>query len=212
MLKHIFAGFLLMLSSVIAIAAEDPQKIVKETAQAVLNEVVLRKAEFEADPSLIYPLIESAMKKHLDFERITRSAMGRFWPKASAEQKESLVAEFEKLLVRTYTTALLNYSGQEIEYPPARIAEDATKVLVPSKIRNPGAPAIPIDYSLYLGDDGLWKVYDVSIDGISLVGTYRGSFNNEIRKGAAKAQNRSMRMSTGIDHLIASLAAKNAGK
>lgn len=212
MLKQGIAAGLLALFSFAAYAAEGPQQVVKQTADAVLGEVLERKAELEANSSLIYPLLERSMKSRLDFERITRSAVGRFWRKASKQQQQRLVEEFEKLLVRTYATALLSYSGQEIEYPPVRMAKDGTRATVPSKVKNPGAPAVPIDYRLYQTDDGRWKVYDVSIDGISLVTTYRGSFNSQIRQGSAKAKNAKNRMRAGIDHLIASLVTKNSGK
>ena len=207
--------FLLLLCVVLSTATsaeKDPQQVVKQTADAVLNEVLERKAELEADSSLIYPLIEKSMKSRLDLKRITRSAMGRFWRKASIAQQQRLVAEFEQLLIRTYAIALLSYSGQEIEYPATRFAEDAKQVTVPSRVKNVGAPAIPIDYRLYLTDEGNWLVYDVVIDNVSLVTTYRSSFMAEIRQGSAKAKAGESRMSVGIDHLIASLAAKNAQK
>lgn len=190
-------------------AAANPQQVVRETAERVLAEVSARKKELDADPSLIYPLVERTVVPHFDFERMTRAAMGRFWRAATPQQRDRVVAEFRELLVRTYATALLGYSGQKIEYPPLRAPEGATKVMVPTRISASGGPPIPINYRLRLGDDGQWRVYDVVIDNVSLVTNYRSSFARLIQEGAAKAQDRAKRMQVGIDNLIQSLSAKN---
>jgi len=191
-----------------------PQAVVKQTATAVINEIIAKKDEFEKDPSLIYPLVEETLVPHFDFMRMARSAMGRYWRKASTQQQRRIAAEFKEMMVLTYATALLSYSGQEIEYPPSRFAPGATKVLVPTKVRDAGGPPIPINYRLRLNDVNKWLVYDVVIDGISLVTNYRGTFSREIQVGArnaAKAGIKDSRKKTakGIDSLIAVLSAKN---
>ena len=192
-----------------AFAQTDPQAVVIETADQVLAEVSARKAELEADASRIYPLVERMVVPHFDFESMARSAMGRFWRDASTQQQARVVAEFREMLVRTYATALLGYSGQQIEYPPMQVAEGADKVMVPTKVRAAGGPPIPINYRLKLNDQR-WLVYDVVIDGISLVTNYRSTFARQIQQGAAQASNPAQRMSAGIDHLIEALANKNA--
>jgi len=192
-----------------AVAEEDPQQVVIATADKVLEEVTKRKAELEADSSLIYPLVEVTVLPRFDFEAMTRSAMGRFWRNASSDQQQRIVVEFRELLVRTYATALLGYSGQQIEYPPMHVADGASKVMVPTKIRTEGGPPIPINYRLRADDDGKWLVYDVVIDGISLVTNYRSTFARQIQQGAAAEKNPAKRMAAGIESLIEVLAAKN---
>jgi phospholipid transport system substrate-binding protein len=187
----------------------DPEQVVRDTAEYVLSEVSARKAELDADPSLIYPLVERTVVPHFDFTSMARSAMGRFWRNATPEQRKRVVAEFQELLVRTYATALLGYSGQKIEYLPMRAAEQAKRVTVQTRISASGGPPIPINYSLKLEDGKEWLVYDVVIDGVSLVTNYRSSFTRLIQQGAAQAKDRSTRMQAGIDNLIQSLAAKN---
>lgn len=204
-------GLLAVLWSVSATAEKpaDPQQLVKMTADTVLAEVTAQKAALEADTSLIYPLVERIVVPRFDFNSMARSAMGRFWRKASPQQQRRIVAEFQELLVRTYATALLGYSGQEIDYPPMHVADGAKKVMVPTSIKNSGGPSIPINYRLKTDDQGSWLVYDVVIDGISLVTNYRSSFARQIQVGAAKATDRASRMATGIDALIVALSQKN---
>jgi len=199
-----------------SVLLDGPRQVVQETADKVLSEVTARKDELDADSSLIYPLVEKTVVPHFDFARMARSAMGRFWRNASSQQQRRIVAEFQELLVLTYATALLNYSGQEIEYPPMRVADGAIKVLVPTKVRGAGGPPIPINYRLRMTGDGMWLVYDVVIDSVSLVTNYRSSFAREIQKGAQKAKkagekDSKVRMSLGIDSLVNALASKNDG-
>jgi phospholipid transport system substrate-binding protein len=206
--KNFLVGLCALLAMVPALAQQDPQRVVINTAETVLAEVSARKAELEADSSLIYPLVERTVVPHFDFESMARSAMGRFWRLASPQQQRRVVAEFQELLVRTYATALLGYSGQQIEYPPMHVADGAQSVMVPTKITAEGGPPVPVNYRLKT-IDGEWMVYDVVIDGISLVTNYRSTFARQIQLGAAKEKDGAKRMSAGIDSLIDALSAKN---
>lgn len=190
----LLAGIFL-LSSVAVAAGDDPQQLVRSTADAVLAEVSARSAELEADPKLIYPLVESTVLPHFDFRRMSKSALGQFWRRASEAQKEDVTREFRETLIRTYATALLGYSGQKIEYLPVKAGKDATKVTVPTRIASAGAPPIPIVYRLRRNTQG-WQVYDLVVDGVSLVSNYRGQFTAVVRR-------------QGIDGLIAALTQKN---
>jgi phospholipid transport system substrate-binding protein len=144
----------------------------------------------------VYQLVEAKILPNFDFNRMTQLALGKHWPRASAKQKQALVTEFRNLLVRTYSSSLTAYSNQTVEFKPLTMKPDATDVTVHSEIRQPGGQPIPIDYSMYKTDFG-WKVYDVAIDGVSLVTNYRASFSSTIRQ-------------SGIDGLIKSLAAQSA--
>ena len=153
----------------------------KETADLILAEVVSLKKELDQSPEKIYQLVEHIVLPRFDFPRMSRLVLGKYWKRAKESEKEAFIAAFRELLVRTYTTALLNYSGQEIEYLPFRQVEDATNVTVSTMVSEAGAIPVPINYRLHLdGDD--WKVYDVVIDGVSLVSNYRTSFASQIRR------------------------------
>ena len=188
-------ALMMALASVAVAAVQDPQQMVRETGDRLLEELTKRKPELEADPRRIYPLVEDYVLPYFDFREMSQSALGRFWRDASAEQREGVTREFRELLVRTYASALLGYSGQQIEYLPMQLPEGATKVMVPTRIASAGAPPIPINYRLKFEDDK-WLVYDVVIDGVSLIANYRGQFTAVVRRN-------------GIDGLIATLADKN---
>lgn len=172
---------LLLLVSMPVGASTGPLDLVRETSDRCLSEILSRKAELTESPGRIYALVEDIVLPRFDFDRMSRLVLGKFWRQASDREQQAFIREFRQLLVRTYGTALLQFSGQEIKYLPMRMAPDATEATVNTEVKSTGAPPIPIDYSLYrVGDE--WKVYDVTIDGVSLVSNYRTSFNAEVRR------------------------------
>lgn len=192
-----FLALLILLASAVARGAEgtDAQALVRATADRVLAEVKANQGRLERDSSGIYELVQRHVVPHFDFPRMTQSAMGRHWRSASGEQRAALVREFQEMLVRTYAVALLNYSGQQIEYLPLRSSASDDDVLVQTKVSDAGAPPIPIDYRLSR-TVGNWKVYDVTIDGVSLVSNYRSMFAEQVQRN-------------GVDGLIRQLSDRN---
>lgn len=187
---------LTLLASLASAAIADPQQMVRETGDRVLAELTQRKAELEADPRLIYPMVERTVLPHFDFRSMSQSAMGRFWRDANEAQKDDITLQFRELLVRTYATALLGYSGQQIEYLPVNYRAGETKVMIPTRIAADNAPTIPINYRLRLDDANNWLIYDIVVDNVSLITNYRSQFATAIRR-------------QGIDGLIDALANKN---
>ncbi|MET0102101.1 MAG: ABC transporter substrate-binding protein [Sedimenticola sp.] len=158
-----------------------PVEVVRETSNLMLAEVASRKEELDEFPGRIYGLVDQIVLPKFDFIRMSRLVLGKYWRRATDEEKASFIAAFRELLVRTYATALLNYSDQEIKYLPSRMVEGAEEVVVNTEVSEPGAPAVPINYNLYKdGED--WLVFDVVIDGVSLVSNYRTSFASQIRR------------------------------
>jgi len=165
-------------------AAEHPaQQLVKETTGKVLARLRADRDKLEADNSRIYPLVEELILPHFDFQRMSIWVLGKNWRLATPEQRKAFTREFQTLLVRTYATALLEYTDQTIEYLPFRAAADDKRVTVRTEIVQPGGHNIPLDYRMYLDSNGEWKVYDISVDGVSLVTNYRSSFATEINQG-----------------------------
>lgn len=182
--KWIFYIGLLLLPLLLAqpaMADNAPNAVVKETADLILAEVVSLKKELNQSPEKIYQLVEHIVLPRFDFPRMSRLVLGKYWKRAKESEKEAFIGAFRELLIRTYTMALLNYSGQEIEYLPFRHIVDATNVTVSTKVSESGAIPVPINYKLRLDEDD-WKVYDVVIDGVSLVSNYRTSFASQIRR------------------------------
>jgi len=193
---HGLLAGLLLFSSYVFAAIENPQDMVRATADKVLTALTERKAELDADPKLIYPLVESTVLPNFDFREMAKSALGRHWRSATEAQRDALTSEFRELLVRTYATALLGYTGQTIEYLPVQYRPGDSRVMIPTRLASGGAPPIPINYRLKLGESEKWMVYDVVIDGVSLITTYRSQFASQVSRG-------------GIDGLISALAKKN---
>jgi phospholipid transport system substrate-binding protein len=173
-----------------------PDVLVKSISEEVVT-IIKQDKEIQAgNPRKIADLVETKILPHFDFVRMTRIAMGRNWRLASPEQQKDLTNEFRTLLVRTYSTALTSYRDQLIEFKPLRARPEDTEVTVRSEVRQPGTQPVSIDYEMEKTPDS-WKVYDVTIGGVSLVTTYRETFAAEIREH-------------GIDGLIKSLASKNS--
>ncbi len=146
-------------------------------------------------PDKLMNLIETKVLPHFNFMRMTRLAVGKNWRKADTQQRDALVGQFRLLLVRTYATAFTSYREQKIVYRPLRMRPDDQDVVVRSQVVQPGGPPVAVDYSMEKTGNG-WKVYDVAIEGVSLVQNYRSTFNSEVQRG-------------GIDGLIRALDSKN---
>jgi phospholipid transport system substrate-binding protein len=173
-----------------------PELLVKTATDDMLLALKEHKVELEADPDNIFPLVQNILMPHFDFEKMSKLALGKNWNKATDAQKERFIEEFKLLLVRTYSTALLEYTNEEIKMLPFRDDLSKKRVNVAMEVTQTAGPSIPMTLSLYLNDEETWKVYDVKIDGISLVTNYRSSFASQIRKD-------------GMDKLIESLAERN---
>lgn len=192
--------FFLLTSSLIAVAAvaRDAGELVKTTADKVIARVKKDKAALRAEPLKLHALVDELIIPHFDFMRMSQWVLGKHWRTADKDQQTQFVEEFKKLLVRTYATALLEYSDREIRYLPVHEEADGDTVTVKTEAVQSASTKVPINYRMHVKDDG-WKVYDVSVDGVSLVSTYRNSFNSEIKKN-------------GISGLIQDLAKKNTKK
>lgn len=197
-LRSLLALFLLALaaSSAGADVLTPPQRLLKEVSDAVLAELTANRAALEAEPARLYALVRRHLVPHVDFARLSALALGRSWRTATEAQRTRFAAEFQQLLVRTYSTGLLELRTWDIRYPAQRLAPDAVDVTVQAELVRPGAPPVPMSYRLYREGER-WRVYDVTIEGVSLASTYRTSFEDEVRQN-------------GLDRLIDRLAEMNA--
>lgn len=197
--RRVVASVVLGLSFLQVAAAGDvldPETLVRQTSERMLSVLKEQHDVIKAEPARLYGLVDDIVLPHFDFERMARWVLGKNWRQATPEQQQRFVVEFRNLLVRTYGTALLEYNDQEVRFLPLRMPADAQEVTVRTEVQKQGMMPITINYSMYRRDEG-WKVYDVVIDGISLVSNYRTDFSAQIRSG-------------GIDGLIARIAERNA--
>lgn len=172
-----------------------PDELIKATSQQVLKALEEQKERLKKDPNHVYKLVDDIILPHIDFKKMAKLALGKNWRKANGTQQKAFTEAFRQLLIRTYSKSLSEYTGQTVNYLPFRARDDATRVTVKTEIDQKSGFPIPVDYTLFLKQDA-WKVYDIKIDGLSLVTNYRGSFAKEIR-------------ANGIAGLIKTLEDKN---
>jgi phospholipid transport system substrate-binding protein len=198
--KKLFAvvGFALgvAISAPAALAQEAPDALIKRISQEVLESAKTDKDIQAGNQKRVLDLVETTVLPHVDFQRMTALAAGRFWRQASPEQQKQLVNEFRALLVYTYSGAISQVKDQKLEFKPMRADPTDTEVEVRSQVLQPrGGDPIQLNYRLEKLPTG-WKIYDVNVLGAWLVETYKGNFAAEISKG-------------GIDGLIKTLSDKN---
>ncbi|MBS1159199.1 MAG: transporter substrate-binding protein [Proteobacteria bacterium] len=194
-MKKLFAVLFSFFVVAAAVAQEAPDAMVQQVTEEVLDIIRKDKDIQNGNTHKAIELIDKKVLPNFNFQHMTALAVGKEWKKASAQQQAQLVAEFRTLLVRTYANALTSYKNQKVVYKPFKMNPADADVLVRTEIAQPGAKAIQLDYNLEKLEAG-WKVYDVTVAGISLVTNYREQFAQEVRNG-------------GIDGLVASVAAKN---
>ena len=198
-MKWLFAGLAALCISIGAGAQEvlAPDVLVRNVTSEVLD-IVRKDRDIQSGSTRkAIDLVEAKVLPHFNFARMTQLAVARDWRQASPAQQKALTDEFRTLLVRTYSKALTEYRNQTIDFKPLKAQPADTDVRVRTEIKQSGAKAIELDYSLEKTTAG-WKVYDIEVAGVSLVTNYRTSFANEVRDG-------------GIDGLIKTLQAKNQG-
>jgi len=174
---------------------ESPVTLLERVSQQVIKILQDDQELLKKEPDRVYKIVDDYIVPHLDEVTMAKLALGKNWRNASKDQKLEFVAEFKNLLIRTYSKSLLEFRDQEINYFPVKLADDAKKASVKAEVIQPGGPSIPMAYRVRVKNNA-WKVYDIKIDGISLVTSYRGTFTQEVRK-------------SGIDGLLKYLRDKN---
>jgi len=196
----LLASILLLSVPSVARAEVAPEVLVRKTADEILTEIKLHRDVYVKDYAKLYKMADEKVLLHFDFRRMSQWVLGRFWRQATPEQRDRFTGEFRDLLVGTYSQALLNYNDQKINYLPVQRKPEDTEVTVKTEVKQTGGqPNIPIYYSFYKNKDGAWKVYDITIEGVSLVTNYRSVYATKIRE-------------KGMDALIAEVADNNKQK
>ena len=189
-MKRAICGILVLLSMLLlspttwAIEVR-PDTLVEETAREVLKIIKRDKDTLSGNKEKILSLVKSKILPHFNFTRMTRLAMGKNWSKASPQQQQELEEAFRTLLVRTYYKALAVYSDHTIKVSPVKNMAGKTDTTVKTEVIPSNGQAISINYSMGKTNNS-WKVYDITVAGISLVINYRGTFNSKIRSGGVK--------------------------
>jgi phospholipid transport system substrate-binding protein len=175
--------------------AQTPEELVKTTTDAILTALKVHQSTLEQDPGKIFALVDKIVLPHFDFERMSKLVLAQYWRTASTAQRQRFVHEFRALVVRTYATALLDYTDEKVHFLSSLGNVNDKRVTIRTEVRKPGGSIrIPINYEMYLPQEN-WKVYDVKVDNVSLVTTYRNAYKERIKND-------------GLDALIDTLAAK----
>ena len=194
-MQYLLAGVLVVFALGARADVMPPDVLAKNTTNEVLRIVKQDKELKNGNSKKILALVEEKVLPNFDFRQMTQLAVGKYWSKASPEQQKELVEQFRTLLVRNYSASLTGIADYKIDFPPLKMTPGDTEVTVNTVVSKPGAPPIPIDYRMEKQDAG-WKVFDVLVEGVSLVTVYKNTFNSEVRKG-------------GIDGLVAALTRRN---
>lgn len=174
---------------------EAPDVLIKRISQEVLDLAKTDKRVQSGDQDRIMEVVLTKIIPHVNFQRMTAMAVGRFWRDASPEQQAALTKEFRTLLIYTYSGAISQVRNQKLEFKPLRAAPDDDEVEVRTMVLQARGEPIQLNYRLEKTANG-WKIFDVNILGAWLIETYKGSFSSEIGKG-------------GIDGLIKVLVERN---
>jgi phospholipid transport system substrate-binding protein len=178
-------------------ADEAPDALIKRLSSDVLATIKADKTLQSGDIPKIMLLVDSKIMPNVNFQRMTASAAGPAWRKATPEQQKRLQDEFKTLLVRTYAGALAQVSDQDVFMKPLRASPDDKELVVRTEIKGRTDP-VQLDYRLEKtpGQGAGWKIYDLNVLGVWLVETYRGQFSQEIN-------------AKGMEGLISTLAERN---
>ena len=195
-MKKFLLLILTLLMSMSIFAAEAPDLFVRKIADEVFEILKTDKDLKAGNKEKAYKITEEKILPYFDFDRISKLVLGKAWPASTKDEQEAFKKEFRTMLVKTYGSALLKFKDQTLNYKPTRFQPSDEEVLVKTEILKSGAPPLPIDYMLEKDGDS-WKVFDIIIEGVSLVTNFRGQFGNEIKQN-------------GIASLISKLAEKNA--
>ncbi|MGA7802830.1 MAG: ABC transporter substrate-binding protein [Gammaproteobacteria bacterium] len=162
-------------------APQQAESLIRNTAQDVLSTISQDRETYQKHPQQLYALVNKHVLSHVDARYMTRLALGRYWRQANESQQQEITDAFTSLLVRTYADTLLQYSSDQIRWLPTHAGSDARHVTVRAAVQTGSGSPVAMNYRLRL-NGGEWRVYDVTVGGISLVTTYRSSFADLIQQ------------------------------
>lgn len=180
----IFSLCIGIFSSTEALAADlaEPQMAIEDAS----NKLKLRMQEpgFTHDFQKITAFVHEVIYPHIDFDLISSLVLGKNWKEATPAEKDGFKKEFQILLIRTYSRAFVEFKDWSVRFLPINMEGDEKKVMVKTEILQPGLQPIAVNYRM-LNTKGQWKVYDIMIEGVSLVTNYRTSFKNEVERSGS---------------------------
>jgi phospholipid transport system substrate-binding protein len=172
----------LTMLSPLAAAQSTPDVLVDNATKEILALLKEKKAFYEADKKNLYQMVDEKILPYFDFRKMSQWVLGIHWRRATEAQRDQFTEQFRQLLVRTYATALLKYTDQEIVMLPFTGKADDKIVMVKTEIKQTtGEPNIALYYTFYNTNPG-WKGFDLTIEGVSLVANYRKVYASRLQR------------------------------
>jgi phospholipid transport system substrate-binding protein len=197
MLFHCTVLLLVLCMPVYGAAEPGPEAVVEMASRSMIDAIHKNRDELAARPQLLYELIETIVVPHFDVEAISRLVLGIHWRHATQEQRQRFTKAFKRLVIHVYAKALLQYTNEEIRVLPVPAGKrGATRLSVESILTTGAGKQISILYRLRM-KNGVWKIYDLAVEGVSLIINYKQSFAEQIPR-------------QGLEGLITSMEKKNA--
>lgn len=172
-----------------------PDVLVRSVIDELTDALKTHQQAVVSDPRTVIPLLQQLVVPHVDFDLMGREVLGRYWGQASDAQRTRFLAAFQQLLVDDYAAIFRDYSNQTVKVLPDRSQTAPDRALVSTDLITPGQQPVRVDYRLHR-DHGGWRIYDVEVEGVSLLVNYRESFDDQAQR-------------EGLDALIASIESKN---
>ncbi|MBV1875923.1 MAG: ABC transporter substrate-binding protein [Cycloclasticus sp.] len=193
-------GLLAFLISIASLASASdlnaPQKVIQETSD-LLYDIIQKDKDRLDDRDYVFQLVNEVLEPRVDLDKVSKLVLGKYWRKATDEQKTQFQKEFKGLLVNTYATAFNEFDEWTIHFIPMALDPTKKRLIVKTEIIQPSRPPVAVNYRMAINKTGNWKAYDVIIEGISMVTNYKASFSKTIKKAG------------GLDKVIQQLAEKN---
>ncbi len=192
--RAVLAGLALGMASLVAQATSTAEEMIRSTVSGLISELNERRLELESDEAALYAMVDELVVPHIALDNISKLILGDHWKSASEMQRQDFTVGFKDLLIRGYATAMFEYTG-ELRYGPPKRKGRIT--VVPTDLVKPGEAPVTVDYYCLRDKSEIWKIYDIQIDGISLILSYRNQYGQYID-------------TNGLDALIESLQSKTA--
>ena len=177
-----------------AVDTSGPSQLIESSANVLLSGIDKRRAEFRKDPTGLYQLVEQTLLPNFDTPYAAQLVLGQHWRNASPEQRDRFVKAFYQSLLYTYGDAMVDFTGDRLKVIPTKVGDTDTKATVRTEIKRSNGTKVPVSYSMRKVN-GQWKAWDVVIEGISYVKSYREDYGAEVAQ-------------KGLDSVIARLEAK----
>ena len=163
-----------------------PDALVKKVAQDLLKELDTQRAQLSKDPAGMRRLVDTYLLPYFDTEYAARLVLGKYWRDATPEQRKRFVDGFYKSLLDNYGQALLDFTADRLNILPFHGDASSTDAVVKTTVNRSNGQSIPVNYTLHKTPSG-WKAWDVQIEGISYVRSYKNDFAGEIERNGLEA-------------------------